>query len=200
MRVSMFEAGPGRGLAGARGARCRRPPPPPPGVVALVMRFSCPLGCRTMRMGLLLHSKTAVSCFLQLPAAAAAQTQPLPAVGDARCCSCGAAVGCGSVIATSRCLQAVHLAPPLAARVFPSPAPAVLAHRCPPACPHCPAVRGAIAIKSAQYSQQLAEGQGQGLPFDKVYQCNIGNPQILGQASGLGVAFAGLSLLLQWLP
>ncbi|PRW60642.1 alanine aminotransferase 2 [Chlorella sorokiniana] len=42
------------------------------------------------------------------------------------------------------------------------------------------AVRGAIAIKSAQYSQQLAEG-GSGLPFDKIYQCNIGNPQILGQ-------------------
>jgi hypothetical protein len=45
------------------------------------------------------------------------------------------------------------------------------------------AVRGAIAIKSAAYQQQLKEGKGDDLPFDKVYQCNIGNPQILGQAS-----------------
>ncbi|PSC68925.1 alanine aminotransferase 2 [Micractinium conductrix] len=43
------------------------------------------------------------------------------------------------------------------------------------------AVRGAIAIKSATYQQQLKEGKE--LPFDKVYQCNIGNPQILGQKS-----------------
>lgn len=43
------------------------------------------------------------------------------------------------------------------------------------------AVRGAIAIKSAAYQQQLKEGKGDDLPFDKVYQCNIGNPQILGQ-------------------
>lgn len=47
-----------------------------------------------------------------------------------------------------------------------------------------PAVRGAIAIKSAAYSQQLAEGKGGDLPFTKVYECNIGNPQILGQARG----------------
>lgn len=50
----------------------------------------------------------------------------------------------------------------------------------PPAC--LGAVRGAIALKSSAYQQQLKEGKG-GLPFDKVYQCNIGNPQILGQAS-----------------
>lgn len=48
---------------------------------------------------------------------------------------------------------------------------------------HVCAVRGAIAIKSAAYQQQLKEGKGDDLPFDKVYQCNIGNPQILGQAS-----------------
>jgi len=54
-----------------------------------------------------------------------------------------------------------------------------------------PAVRGAIAIKSAQYSQQLAEGNSSGLPFDKIYQCNIGNPQILGQASALRAAAGG---------
>ncbi|KAL4421585.1 hypothetical protein ABPG75_010876 [Micractinium tetrahymenae] len=42
------------------------------------------------------------------------------------------------------------------------------------------AVRGAIAIKSTAYQEQLKEGKD-GLPFDKVYQCNIGNPQILGQ-------------------
>lgn len=41
-----------------------------------------------------------------------------------------------------------------------------------------PAVRGAIAIKSAAYQQQLREGKGAGLPFDKVYQCNIGAPLI----------------------
>ncbi|KAL4426056.1 hypothetical protein ABPG77_007852 [Micractinium sp. CCAP 211/92] len=42
------------------------------------------------------------------------------------------------------------------------------------------AVRGAIAIKSTAYQEQLREGKDD-LPFDKVYQCNIGNPQILGQ-------------------
>jgi hypothetical protein len=48
--------------------------------------------------------------------------------------------------------------------------------------PLLPAVRGAIALKSAAYQQQVREGKGDSLPFDKVYQCNIGNPQILGQA------------------
>ena len=47
-----------------------------------------------------------------------------------------------------------------------------------------PAVRGAIALKSSAYQQQLKEGKGGSLPFDKIYQCNIGNPQILGQARG----------------
>ena len=42
-------------------------------------------------------------------------------------------------------------------------------------------MRGAIALKSAAYQKQLQEGRGGDLPFDKVYQCNIGNPQILGQ-------------------
>ena len=50
--------------------------------------------------------------------------------------------------------------------------------------PLLPAVRGAIALKSSAYQQQLKEGKGDSLPFDKVYQCNIGNPQILGQARG----------------
>lgn len=52
---------------------------------------------------------------------------------------------------------------------------------CYPMCVLCCAVRGAIAIKSAKYTQDLADGKGDGLPFNKVYQCNIGNPQILGQ-------------------
>lgn len=35
------------------------------------------------------------------------------------------------------------------------------------------AVRGAIAIKAANYNKQLKSGEGS-LPFDKVYACNIG--------------------------
>jgi hypothetical protein len=38
-------------------------------------------------------------------------------------------------------------------------------------------VRGAIAIKAQNYQQQLKEGKGGDLPFDKVYQCNIGEQQ-----------------------
>lgn len=41
------------------------------------------------------------------------------------------------------------------------------------------AVRGAIAVKSQEYQDALKNGAD--LPFTKVVQCNIGNPQILGQ-------------------
>ncbi|KAF2209400.1 hypothetical protein CERZMDRAFT_70287 [Cercospora zeae-maydis SCOH1-5] len=43
------------------------------------------------------------------------------------------------------------------------------------------AVRGELAIKSEQYRAQLANGEGQHLPFDSVISANIGNPQQLDQ-------------------
>lgn len=104
---------------------------------------------------------------------------------------CSAAVGCralaaalsGSAAPGSRAPGPAHQWPPRHTQLLTVPPPAV-APRPPLArVPSSAAVRGAIALKSAQYSQQLAEGKGAGLPFDKVYQCNIGNPQILGQAS-----------------
>lgn len=42
------------------------------------------------------------------------------------------------------------------------------------------AVRGYIAQKAEEYRQKLGAGNSD-LPFDKVTQCNIGNPQALGQ-------------------
>lgn len=41
------------------------------------------------------------------------------------------------------------------------------------------AVRGAIAVKSQKYAESLADGAT--LDFPKIVQCNIGNPQVLGQ-------------------
>ena len=43
------------------------------------------------------------------------------------------------------------------------------------------AVRGELAIKSEQYRSQLAAGNGNDLPFDRVISANIGNPQQLDQ-------------------
>ncbi|KAE8996701.1 hypothetical protein PR002_g19248, partial [Phytophthora rubi] len=42
------------------------------------------------------------------------------------------------------------------------------------------AVRGALVLRSVQYSDRLARGD-KSLPFDKVIPCNIGNPQVLKQ-------------------
>jgi len=43
------------------------------------------------------------------------------------------------------------------------------------------AVRGKLTLKANAYREQLAAGKGAGLPFTKVVECNIGNPQALGQ-------------------
>lgn len=42
------------------------------------------------------------------------------------------------------------------------------------------AVRGELALKADSYAQQIANGQGADLPFDKVVTANIGNPQQRG--------------------
>ncbi|GMF54327.1 unnamed protein product [Phytophthora fragariaefolia] len=42
------------------------------------------------------------------------------------------------------------------------------------------AVRGALVLRSVQYTDRLARGD-KSLPFDKVIPCNIGNPQVLEQ-------------------
>lgn len=42
------------------------------------------------------------------------------------------------------------------------------------------AVRGELAIKADEYSQQLERGAGSSLPFDKIVTANIGNPQQKG--------------------
>ena len=41
------------------------------------------------------------------------------------------------------------------------------------------AVRGAIAVKAQEYTEQIRLGQDLG--FQSIIQCNIGNPQILQQ-------------------
>ena len=43
------------------------------------------------------------------------------------------------------------------------------------------AVRGKLTMKANQYRQALDRGEGKALPFDRVVECNIGNPQALGQ-------------------
>ncbi|KAJ1622208.1 alanine aminotransferase 2 [Pavlovales sp. CCMP2436] len=43
------------------------------------------------------------------------------------------------------------------------------------------AVRGKLTQKANEYKQLIAKGQGGHLPFAKVVECNIGNPQALGQ-------------------
>ena len=43
------------------------------------------------------------------------------------------------------------------------------------------AVRGKLTMKANQYRQALDRGEGEALPFDRVVECNIGNPQALGQ-------------------
>lgn len=43
------------------------------------------------------------------------------------------------------------------------------------------AVRGKLTQKANRYRQQLAAGEGGSLPFRKIVECNIGNPQALGQ-------------------
>mmetsp|Transcript_22112 Transcript_22112/g.65195 ORF Transcript_22112/g.65195 Transcript_22112/m.65195 type:complete len:514 (+) Transcript_22112:66-1607(+) len=43
------------------------------------------------------------------------------------------------------------------------------------------AVRGKLTLKANAYRRQLEAGEGASLPFDRVVECNIGNPQALGQ-------------------
>ena len=40
------------------------------------------------------------------------------------------------------------------------------------------AVRGKLTLKANTYRQALARGEGKDLPFDRVVECNIGNPQV----------------------
>ena len=43
------------------------------------------------------------------------------------------------------------------------------------------AVRGKLTMKANEYRRALDRGEGAALPFDRVVECNIGNPQALGQ-------------------
>jgi alanine transaminase len=42
------------------------------------------------------------------------------------------------------------------------------------------AVRGAVPKKATEYSTKLSSGKGGDLPFDKIVNANIGNPQQSG--------------------
>lgn len=43
------------------------------------------------------------------------------------------------------------------------------------------AVRGKLTLKANDYRRRIEQGEGHDLPFDRVVECNIGNPQGLGQ-------------------